>query len=89
MGVWNQVGIGLPYRPAWPHSLAELVPWNRFFTNSGSGHLELLIDNRHRVLLVKGIQTSILEESHIYINVVLFVQPSLPLSQLFFSPPSL
>ncbi len=37
-----------------------------------SSHSELLIDNRHRVLLVKGIQTSILEESHIYITVVFF-----------------
>jgi hypothetical protein len=26
----NRVGIGLSYRPARLHSLAELVPWNRF-----------------------------------------------------------
>jgi hypothetical protein len=30
MGARNQVGIGLSYRPARLHSLAELVPWNRF-----------------------------------------------------------
>ncbi len=30
MGARNRVGIGLPYRPARLHSLAELVPWNRF-----------------------------------------------------------
>jgi hypothetical protein len=30
MGSWNRVGIVLPYRPARLHSLAELVPWNRF-----------------------------------------------------------
>jgi hypothetical protein len=38
----NRVGIGLSYRPARLHSLAELVPWNRFLgslklKNSGSG----------------------------------------------------
>ncbi len=26
----NRVGIGLPYRPARQHRLAELIPWNRF-----------------------------------------------------------
>jgi hypothetical protein len=31
MGTRNQVGIGLPYRPARLHRLAELIPWNRFF----------------------------------------------------------
>jgi hypothetical protein len=30
MGARNRVGIGLSYRPAKLHSLAELVPWNRF-----------------------------------------------------------
>jgi hypothetical protein len=30
MGARNQVGIGLSYRPSRLHSLAELVPWNRF-----------------------------------------------------------
>jgi hypothetical protein len=30
MGAKNQVGIGLSYRPTRLHSLAELVPWNRF-----------------------------------------------------------
>jgi hypothetical protein len=30
IGARNRVGIGLPYRPASLHSLAELVPWNRF-----------------------------------------------------------
>jgi hypothetical protein len=29
-GARNRVGIGLSYRPARLHSLAELVPWNRF-----------------------------------------------------------
>jgi hypothetical protein len=31
--VWvrNRVGIGLSYQPARLHSLAELVPWNRFW----------------------------------------------------------
>jgi hypothetical protein len=30
IGARNQLGIGLSYRPARLHSLAELVPWNRF-----------------------------------------------------------
>ncbi len=30
MGALNRVGIGLSYRPARLHSLAELVPWIRF-----------------------------------------------------------
>jgi hypothetical protein len=30
MGARNRVGIGLSYRPARLHSLAELVPWDRF-----------------------------------------------------------
>ncbi len=30
MGARNRGGIGLSYRPARLHSLAELVPWNRF-----------------------------------------------------------
>ncbi len=30
MGVRNRVGIGLSYRPARLHWLAELIPWNRF-----------------------------------------------------------
>jgi hypothetical protein len=30
MGARNRVGIRLSYRPARLHSLAELVPWNRF-----------------------------------------------------------
>jgi hypothetical protein len=30
MGARNRVGIGLSDRPARLHSLAELVPWNRF-----------------------------------------------------------
>jgi hypothetical protein len=29
-GYRNRVGIGLSYRPARLHSLAEWVPWNRF-----------------------------------------------------------
>jgi hypothetical protein len=31
MGARNRVGIGLSYRPARLHSVAELVPWNRFW----------------------------------------------------------
>ncbi len=30
MGARTQGGIGLSYRPAWRHRLAELIPWNRF-----------------------------------------------------------
>jgi hypothetical protein len=30
MGARNQVGIGLSYRPARLHRLAEFIPWNRF-----------------------------------------------------------
>jgi hypothetical protein len=30
LGARNRVGIGLSYRYARLHSLAELVPWNRF-----------------------------------------------------------
>ncbi len=42
MGARNRVGIGLSYRPARLHILAELIQWNRFlgslkFKNSGSG----------------------------------------------------
>jgi hypothetical protein len=29
MGAWNRVGIGLWYRPASLHRLAESIPWNR------------------------------------------------------------
>jgi hypothetical protein len=29
-GYRNRVGIGLSYRPARLHRLAELIPWNRF-----------------------------------------------------------
>jgi hypothetical protein len=32
IGARNRVGIGLSYRPARLHRLAELVPWNRFLT---------------------------------------------------------
>ncbi len=28
----NRIGMGLSYRPARLHSLAELIPWNRFWT---------------------------------------------------------
>ncbi len=30
MGARNRVGIGLSYRPAKLHRLAEILPWNRF-----------------------------------------------------------
>jgi hypothetical protein len=30
MGARNRPGIGLSYRPARLHRLAELIPWNRF-----------------------------------------------------------
>ena len=30
VGARNRVGIGLSYRPARPHRLAELIPLNRF-----------------------------------------------------------
>ncbi len=30
MGARNRVGIGLSYRPARLHRLAEFIPWNRF-----------------------------------------------------------
>jgi hypothetical protein len=30
MGARNRGGIGLSYRPARLHRLAELIPWNRF-----------------------------------------------------------
>jgi hypothetical protein len=30
MGAENRVGIGLSYRPARLHRLAEFIPWNRF-----------------------------------------------------------
>ncbi len=34
MGTKSRVGIGLSYRPARLHCLAELVPWNRFLGSS-------------------------------------------------------
>jgi hypothetical protein len=42
MGARNRVGIGLSYRPAGLHRLAEFIPWNRFLgpvnvINTGSG----------------------------------------------------
>jgi hypothetical protein len=30
MGARHLVGIGLSYRPARLHRLAEIIPWNRF-----------------------------------------------------------
>jgi hypothetical protein len=30
MGARNRLGIGLSYRSSRLHSLAELIPWNRF-----------------------------------------------------------
>jgi hypothetical protein len=30
MGARNRLGIELSYRPARPHVLLELIPWNRF-----------------------------------------------------------
>jgi hypothetical protein len=30
MGARNREGMGLLYRPAWLHRLAEFIPWNRF-----------------------------------------------------------
>jgi hypothetical protein len=30
MGARNRGGIGLSYRPAWLHRLAEFIPWNQF-----------------------------------------------------------
>jgi hypothetical protein len=33
MGARNQGGIGLSYRPARLHRLAEFIPWNRFLSS--------------------------------------------------------
>jgi hypothetical protein len=33
MGARNRVRIGLSYRPARLHRLAELMPWNRFLAS--------------------------------------------------------
>jgi hypothetical protein len=35
MGARNRGGIGLPYRPARLHRLAELIPWNQFLEKYG------------------------------------------------------
>jgi hypothetical protein len=48
MGARNRIGIGLSYRSARLHSLAESVPWNRFlgslkFQNSGSQTVHLFL----------------------------------------------
>ncbi len=53
-GARNRVGIGLSYRSARLHSLAELVPWNRFLdslkvhylrtTNEDSSHMCLVTE---------------------------------------------
>ncbi len=48
MGDRNRVGIGLSYRPARIHWLAEFIPWNRFlgsinFKNTGSEVLICLL----------------------------------------------
>jgi hypothetical protein len=49
MGVRNQVGIGLSYRPARLHRLPESIPYNQFldsskFKNSSSG-FQMKIEN--------------------------------------------
>ncbi len=46
MGARNRVGIGLTYRPARLHGLAEFIPWNRFLgsimlKNAGSVKLDI------------------------------------------------
>jgi hypothetical protein len=33
MGAWNRVGIGLSYRPARLHRLAEFIRWDRFLSS--------------------------------------------------------
>jgi hypothetical protein len=33
LGARNPVGIGLSYRPARLHSLAEMIPWSRFLSS--------------------------------------------------------
>ncbi len=39
-GARNRVGIGLSYQPATLHSLAELVPWNRFLGAGNGGKID-------------------------------------------------
>jgi hypothetical protein len=48
MGARNRVGIWLSYRPARQHSLAELIPWNRFFgTQPENGFHSCFIGTRN------------------------------------------
>jgi hypothetical protein len=42
MGARNRVGIGLSYRPARLHVLAELVLWNRFLGSLKVQKFELM-----------------------------------------------
>jgi hypothetical protein len=45
MGARNQVGIGLLYRPARLHSLAEPIPWNRFLGSIKVKKYQLRLNN--------------------------------------------
>ncbi len=41
----NQVGVGLSYRPARLHRLAESIPWNRFLGKFKNTVLGLQLDD--------------------------------------------
>jgi hypothetical protein len=43
MGARHRVGIGLSYRPARLHRLAEFIPWNRFLGSINVSKYGLLI----------------------------------------------
>ncbi len=47
MGARNREGIGLSYRPAGLHSLAELVPWDRFLGSLKVKQFGLWLLNRY------------------------------------------
>ncbi len=48
MGARHRVGIGLSYRPARLHRLAELTPWNRFLGSIKVLKNELWVLSQHR-----------------------------------------
>jgi hypothetical protein len=62
MGARNRVGIGLSYRPARLHRLAEFIPWNRFlgsktFKNTGSGSIPNIAGSKAKFIVAEwGIQ---------------------------------
>jgi hypothetical protein len=63
MGARNQVGIGLSYRPAKLHRLAEFIPWNRFLGSMNVWKYGLRIMG---LVLLEGKTITLLPSSHCF-----------------------